>query len=388
MRAPETTSIDWRRYGWWYLGALLCLFLAAGAVNLVVDPLGRFRLVDVERFNHVKVGVKRDTRKGKTATLQECQFDVILFGSSRTEFGLDPTYPGLPGRTFNAGLKSSSMYEMQRLGRYVLEHQSPRMAVIALDFFAFNERRIGADDFEESMIGHGQTPVSVAKYLLSVENLYSSVLTVLWNRGGVVDGCRFNGYDRGYPLRTTPTEAFQETRARWLENPELFNGYLVGDDYTERLKTMLLEYRAAGVDVRLFVSPMHAVIIEMMAEVGLQADFFRWKQRLVEIVAEVNAAQPDLPPLELWDFSGYNSITTETVPADGSWLRYYRDPSHFQAEVGRYIFVRLLHEADADTGPEDFGVLLTPDNVAAVVDAQQRAAAARDLDDFGVTFSD
>ncbi len=387
MSDSGTPQLDWNRYARWYGGALLCLLLIVGGINFTVDPLGRFRAVDIDGFNRVKVGVKRDTRKGKTATLQECRFDTILLGSSRIEFGLNPKHPAFPGRAYNAGLKSTSIYEMERLTRYLLAHQAPQLVLVGLDFFAFNERRIGADDFEESLIGHGQQPWSVFKYLISLENLQSSWITVRWNRAGIFDPCAQNGYDRGYPVRTSTAEVFRETIQNFLDNPELFNGYLAGDDYPQRLREVLLMLRAAGIDVRVFLSPMHAAMIETMAVAGLEADYFRWKARMVEIVAEVNAAQPELAPLVLWDFSGYNSISTEQVAADGAPLRNFRDPSHYRANVGNFVIERVLGLPPGDVPvPADFGVVLTPANIDAVLAAERQAAAATELTDFGVAF--
>ncbi len=387
MSAADTQPVNWGRYARWYGGALLGFMLLVGGTNFVVDPFGRFRTIDVEGFNRVKVGVKRDTRKGKTATLWECRFDTILLGSSRIEFGLNPKNPAFPERTYNAGLKSTSIYEMQRLARYMLEHQAPRMVVVGLDFFAFNERRIGADDFEESLIGHGQQPWSVFKYLVSLETLQSAAITVLWNRLDVFDPCEQNGYDRGYPLRSSTADEFRRTVESFLDNPNYYQDYLAGDDYPRRLMQMLLELRSSGSDVRVFLSPVHAALIEAMAVAGLDDDYFRWKRRMVELVAEVNAAQPDARPMELWDFSGYNSVNTEVVAADGSRLRNFRDPSHYRDKVGNFVIEKVLGQPPGEAPvPADFGVVLTPANVDARLASEQQAAAATSLGDFGVEF--
>ncbi len=139
--------------------------------------------------------------------------------------------------------------------------------------------------------------------------------------------------------------------------------------------------------MRVFLSPVHAALIEAMAVAGLDDDYFRWKRRMVELVAEVNAAQPDARPMELWDFSGYNSVNTEVVAADGSRLRNFRDPSHYRDKVGNFVIEKVLGQPPGEAPvPADFGVVLTPANVDARLASEQQAAAATSLGDFGVEF--
>ncbi|NEQ87322.1 MAG: hypothetical protein F6K26_47080, partial [Moorea sp. SIO2I5] len=79
---------------------------------------------------------------------------------------------------------------------------------------------------------------------------------------------------------------------------------------------------------------------------GLWPELEKWKSRLVEITA-------------VWDFSGYNSITTEAI---GEGMKNYWDSSHYREEVGDLILNRLF-SYQSQTVPEDFGVLITPENV-------------------------
>ena len=63
----------------------------------------------------------------------------------------------------------------------------------------------------------------------------------------------------------------------------------------------------------------------------------------------------------LWDFSGYNSITTETVPAAGSpdKMRWYSDSSHYNRACGDLILDRIFgHHDPARLIPQDFGTLI------------------------------
>ncbi len=69
----------------------------------------------------------------------------------------------------------------------------------------------------------------------------------------------------------------------------------------------------------------------------------------------------------LWDFSGYNSISTEVVPVLGDTttiMHWYFDSSHYTPAAGDLVFDRIFNYKSPDrTVPDDFGVLLTNQNI-------------------------
>ena len=383
MSDDGRTSLDWRSYGRWYLGALVLLLCVVAGVNFVVDPLGRWRLIDDENFNKYKVAAKRDSRVGKAVSLRECDYDVVLLGSSRVESGLNPNYAGLPGQAYNSGLKAATIYELDRLGRYALEHQSPEMMVIGFDFLAFNERRVTYDDFPVSPLPERVMPWALFKYLVSLENLYGAYQTVLWNSTRDLQACVYNGFRKNRPRRLPMREEFSKTAENFLGNPDMYGGYLQSDAYPNRMRDLMIDLRRNGVDVRPFLSPIHAVLLEAIAHKGIDDKFVEWKKDMVRIVAEANAATPDVPPMQLWDFSGYNGITTEPVPETDADMYGFRDPSHYRQHIGVMIMDKLLGlPPSGDAPPADFGRVLTPDNVAEVLAQQARDRAQYDFSEF------
>jgi len=373
MAANDNTSLNWTRYARWYAGALAVLLCLVAGLNFVVDPLGRWRVIDNEGFNKYKVAAKRDSRVGKAVSLRECDVDVVLLGSSRVESGLNPGYVNLPGQAYNAGLKAATIYELDRLGRYALEHQSPATMVIGLDFFTFNERRVTYDDFPVSPLPERVMPWALFKYLVSLENLYGAYQTVLWNSTRDLQPCVYNGFRKNRPRRLPMREEFKKTVEGFLTNPDMYGGYLQSDAYPNRMRDLMIDLRRDGVDVRPFLSPIHAVLLEAITNKGIDDKFAQWKIAMARIVAEANVATPELPPMQLWDFSGYNTITTEPVPETDADMYGFRDPSHYRQHIGVMILDKLLGlPPSGDIPPADFGVVLSPENVAAVLAQQER----------------
>lgn len=68
--------------------------------------------------------------------------------------------------------------------------------------------------------------------------------------------------------------------------------------------------------------------------------------------------------MRLFDFSGFNSVTSETVPKPGdrSDMRNYWETSHYREKVGNAILRRL---DGGECAPDGFGDELLPETIGA-----------------------
>ena len=125
--------------------------------------------------------------------------------------------------------------------------------------------------------------------------------------------------------------------------------------------------RREGVDLRLFISPMHAQLCVVIDRLGLWSVYEDWKRQLVSVIEADAAAHPEQRPFELWDFSGFNTVTTEPVPMAGDTrtpMAFYWECSHYKKEAGDLVLDRLFGYSDSKRAvPDDFGVLLRQNNV-------------------------
>ncbi len=124
--------------------------------------------------------------------------------------------------------------------------------------------------------------------------------------------------------------------------------------------------RASDLDLRLFINPVHARLILAVREGGLWPQYEEWKRALVQAVAE-EAVASGKPPFQLWDFSGFNSVTSEHIPDRGDFktiMRGYWESSHYKSETGDLLLSKMLGNSEAGNSvPSDFGQLLTPENI-------------------------
>src|SRR5206468_2665289 len=117
-----------------------------------------------------------------------------------------------------------------------------------------------------------------------------------------------------------------------------------GETSLDYIRSIVAFCRAQGVDLRIFIAPEHAHQLEITAAIGEWATLENAKRALVQLLAEDAARHPGAPPIPLWDFSGYSSVTTEALPGSGKHaeMKFYWDSSHFKDIVGDFVLDRLF----------------------------------------------
>jgi hypothetical protein len=127
----------------------------------------------------------------------------------------------------------------------------------------------------------------------------------------------------------------------------------------QMVAAILNEAGATGSRVYMIIYPYHAQLRMMIERLGLGELFTEWKKLIVAIATE-QVGQGGR--VEVWDFSGIASKTTEEIPARGdrqTQLKYYWESGHFKKALGDLVIARLFGEIN------DFGIKLDRDNIDA-----------------------
>jgi hypothetical protein len=368
-----------------YFIAVLLFGLAASAVvvvfNWLVDPLDIYRVVRVEGLNAYKTKYKSYSRVAKPLQIERNHYRRLAIGSSRTEIGI-PIYGtawdrwGEPG--FNAALNGANVDTLYAILHHAVQVSDLQDVLIGLDFGMFNGMQTQGFEYEELLADGpgllekiqrhlkaiGLTLFSPATTAASVKTLrHQSEMDHQYLETGQQNNEREikKNAAMGYRGRF---EHFENASVRTYWTPCRDNGFRYvngrGHDAMAVFRNMLLLAKGKSFSIQLFISPVHARLLETLSAAGLWPAFEQWKRDVTAVVDDVRA-QTGID-IQLWDFSGYHRFAVEPLPEKGRFMKYYLDGSHYTDAVGKII----LNTIYGDLPPEgSFGVRLTPDTVEA-----------------------
>ena len=370
--------------------ALLALF------NFIVDPYGIFNSVHVKGVNYPKSVAQNHEKMVKAYLVSEIRPRAVALGTSRVGFGIDPgssRWDG-PGPRFNLSLADGDVYVTRRFLEHAIAINPPKQVVIGLDFFAFNAKRKTAHDYSENLLAVNGVGKNNADYKSNI--ILSSVMTYSTLKNAL-KALKTSRQDRIQVINSETgmrqfamhgdiyqnDELFELPEMDYLDNAyTAFQGhagfyigekYLIGDkkEYSfedalsgnsaldEFLKIVQLS-KANDIALYAFISPTHAWHMEEIRSIGLWPLFEQWKRELVNIMEQ----EYEGSRYHLYDFSGYNSITSLDVP-EGR-MREYKDSSHYLPVVGDLVLSRLFGR-NSEGVPEEFGRRLTGGNLESVL---------------------
>jgi hypothetical protein len=387
----------------------ILLIAAIASLNFVVDPFGMYRLGDLEGFNAYKPAVDHRVRLVKAYDVRRLRPQGIILGTSRSHLGLRPSHDGwdLAAKpVYNLAFDGATTKEMYQYLLHAHSVRPLRQVVLGLDtYHATLAPAAARPDFDAHLLdspGGWALPSLIRadlKVLTSLDTLRASLATVRSQTDRepgwfAPDGQRLGGVffrrageqfeqlgPRGYFEEIDRLEVGFKREGQLAASARSPGrtaepGTAAGETSLEYIRRIVAFCRAQGVDLRIFIAPEHAHQLEITAAIGEWATLENAKRALVALLAADAARHLGAPPIPLWDFSGYSSITTEALPEPGSRaeMGFYWDSSHFKDVVGDLVLDRLFSLSDPRRPvPPDFGVRLTADTIEPAL-ARLRAA--------------
>jgi hypothetical protein len=370
-----------------YIAVLLLTVLgglaAIGTFNALVDPLELVSSAGTRGLDPHRPLVNVYARISKPAVDCRLEPSLVIVGTSRSQHALDPQSPALIAhgyRGFNLAFPGAAIYELRRAFDNAVACGSLQGALIELDFMSFDTHAQNAPDFEEALFrrGHGEwlrPTLEVLRLLTSLDMTWESIDTLRMRPGPAEvepDGRETDVvFERRVERAGGVRGAFQRSeRAQYirpiLAEPPDFR-FVDGRANIAELDTLLQTASRNNVRLWFYFAPVHARHLETLRALGLWSRYEDWKATLVRFI-HARARELSFPaPPEVWDFSGYNSVTTESVPPyedSSSRMRGYWESSHLRKYVGDLMLARMFGSSSQQTAlPADFGIRLTPANV-------------------------
>jgi hypothetical protein len=337
-----------------YLRRLLAVLFAGVAwlalFNIALDTYGIFRARGLPTLDTLPVVWSRVSAAERLA--DDCQ--VALLGSSRVMHGFGPELPKWGNRKVcNGAIGGTSMVEQRAVFDWVLRQKRTRHVILFIDFHMFHDDRGLNADFPQSRFNPDRSRLT---YLLWAATSLDAVRSGIRMTGRPIP---FLDQVRGPvgPVRGNKTELY-----RFLRNPSLFLGWSGPDKSVAILESILDDAESAGLQVVLVIPPIHAMLLETMHMTGVWEINKEWRRQLTELTAHRMGR-----PVPLWDFTTFHTPATSPMPLSRHdpinpwWI----DVSHQSSELG-WLTMARIRDAYAGSGQEwhdEFGVLLTPDNI-------------------------
>lgn len=325
----------------------------------------------------------------------------LILGSSRSEWGLDPTHPGWRvDNVYNASLAAAKLYEMGRYLEHAYNTHPIDQLVVSLDLSMFGPGEPDtAPNFDERYIVGGSA--SLWRHLqrwkptISIDG-WRDTQELISNNGEIntertlflANGQREQTYYWYKTIRPTGYRAAFERTTTILaaEFDERFADPRVSPEKIDHFRRILEFAYEHQIDLYVIISPVHGWTLEMFRIQGGQTIVEEWKRTIVEINAKT-ASTFDTTPAPVWDFADYNAFTMENVPPRGdreTQMRWHWEVNHYRAELGALILDRVfgtdtvslpISDPGSIAEKENFGSLITPDNIDEHLRAVERHRA-------------
>ena len=346
----------------------LVLLTIIVTLNYVVDPYFIHQW-DSPLLHRLSPAQQKIMPWAKTYATYRYQPEVVFLGSSRTEIGLPTDSPLFSGkRVFNLAISGASVGDAVNMLSHTAFFHRPEIVVWGLDYGWQFREKTGNTDFSEELVAKGPY-YPIRRAFLNIKRSVSMAMTgdtlsiVL---GKSEQSCpsllAYNGHKSSECLEVImrneggTKKAFEEVlkKKEPLGNPPDVAATI------ELLDQVIGDYCRSGTEFRLYIQPIHA-LAELSYWAALGDDLDNWKRSLVQMI---DARRRGGCNIRLFDFSGFNNITSEEIPqATGKdTMQNYWEQSHYRSEVGLRILDELF-EAGKKAEDDIFGFELRSDTI-------------------------
>ena len=350
---------------WPYLASVAITVALAVGVNAAIDPYQLRPDPSAGAAETRRPYAYRNAYVFKAVAIKRLKPKAIVLGNSRTDIGVDPQHPSLRrvGTVYNAALPAADMQTIEKYFRKALASQPElKLVVIGLDLVAFFPHKTYTEvpsDFERYLDDRSFT-WDILDTAFSTHTLLTSMRT--WGQGLSGQEPREYYLNDGRRVRHLPDDAkpidtmkFHLLQA-YIRPGGWYDGRHVDASQLRALQAIVDTCNSRGIELKLFISPSHAVQSVARAESRMSDEFDRWKRELVRIAP-------------VWDFSGIHTVTQEPINPS---MTGYQESSHYNPVIGRMVLDRMF-SIHNEKFPADFGALLSPGMLEAHLVNQRRA---------------
>ena len=368
----------YKRFCLVFLSLSLALAVLTAAFAMLADPYEVWGICRRVGFNMSSPKAEEVERLHKPLAFLrlEVQPETVFMGTSQVLYAMDmDAYKEMTGKSaFNFGVRGATIYEQGKVLEHVLaSDKRVRDIYLNLDFYSFLE-------------GEYLHPAKFSKTFLKYEAQYGvpyitpeSFLQTVFSWDALTDSkdkIKAN-YKKHWqhPYYMASGKAYEDNlldffqRDHWrftrslsmMDRDGNYREARLDPECLAELRRMAEMCRERGIELHLFIAPIHARHMEIFAEIW--PVYEEWLRALVQVAP-------------VTDFCGYNEITmSEAKPGlvDEETNPYFWDVIHMKTSLGNRVLRGLLGDREALAG---FGTVLNQDNVESHIRGMARGRAA------------
>lgn len=335
----------------------ISIVLCVSLLNLIIDPYGIYK-VELFKFNKIKADEK--IRLIKAIKTKEIAPKSIVLGTSRAEYGYDPTHPYFIQPSYNLAVSGASMYETRLYFEWALKQGKLKKVLLITDYRMFNLlKQKSVSDFETYFQNN-----NIYSYLWSVDTFKDTLLTVIGSRK--ISSYLDNGQREHFHNWDNILQAGGHLETMQKDEAKYYKDYPINYTYRDTENPSFLDFEKIvelsyqnNIDLDIVFGPSHIRQWEALNYYLGYENWLKWKK---DIVLSVNksAQKFNKTPFKIVDFSVYHELTSEKVPTDKTTqMKYHWEASHYKHELGMIVLDRLTGKNDF----LDFGTELNLENI-------------------------
>ncbi|WP_193211834.1 hypothetical protein [Luteolibacter marinus] len=372
---PALNPKPYRRFNRVLLGTAGGIVLLFIAFNTWVNPLwvtpAPWTNKDLAEYRPIY----RQQRTGKAGLVRSVPWQVGFFGSSRVDIAYDPMLPGWGDKkVVNLAVSAGTLPETAAIVRYTLDRCPLETAIVGIDLGDLTGANSGyrTTGFMESPFNpKGDAIERELRYLGGISTFEAAVNTLRNKSKGKLpeytpQGHRLRHQDKPDVRKIIYDDAIphalRATRRR--KHAAQVHQYAGNEWKMSLLRQILDDTKKHGVRLVLTIPPSHATYISVYEFAGDPDPFFSLDREIMtRLVADSNAAHPDAPPAEIWDFNDYHPLNCEQIPPHGIRMHWWLDGTHARKALGDVMLARIMGWPVPEGG-EGYGFQLTAANAA------------------------
>lgn len=371
-----------KRYLFFWLAITMLLLVTVAAFNLLVDPYRIFQIY-TPSLNHSKPKAGSHGAMVKKYLVSRIYPGALIVGNSRAEVGFDPEYLAWPRHlspVFNYALPGTGTSTSLASLKQVLSNQQSsnanRLQVLVwgidyMDFLVASQPQLQVMEHRPDAAAPPQWLRDYAGSVMTMAALQDSLQTLIDQQNPFAQDLTVQGFNpmRDY-IKITADEGYwavfrakdREGIKAYLSRPKTIVDVEGQSPAVADLKAVIRLCKDHDIALHLVMYPYHAHMLETLRITGHWASFEAWKRMIVGVV-DAAVEQHQGLEIALWDFSGFNPLTTEDIPQrqdKKGGMRWYWEAGHFKSELGNLVLDRVFGRGNEF--PE-FGVLISSSNI-------------------------